>query len=130
MRYILPNSRKTVNIPDSEIERNKTLLGLSTEEAIQMWIEDNGYVDNEEVNRLTEKAREVKLYVSTEKKGVSRKREKKVNVDKQTLIDVIRTAIADTVNITEVKSETEISFVFNEKSFTIKLIEHRPPKKK
>lgn len=128
MRYTLPN-RKTVNIPDSEIERNRSLLGLSTEEAIQMWIEDNGYVDNEEVNILTEKAKEVKLYVSTEKKAVSRKREKKINVDKQTLIDVIRTAIADTVNITEIKNETEISFMFNEKSFTVKLIEHRPPKK-
>ena len=58
MKYTLPNG-KNVNIPDKEIEKNMKLLEISKEDAIEMWLEDEGYLDNEEQNELDEKAKKV-----------------------------------------------------------------------
>ena len=60
MKYTLENG-KTVNIPDTEIEKNMKLLEISKEDAIEMWLEDEGYLDNEEQNELDEKAKKVKI---------------------------------------------------------------------
>ena len=56
MRYEI--NGKWVNIPDQEIEKSMKLLDLTKEEAIEMWLEDEGYLDNEEQNELTQKAKE------------------------------------------------------------------------
>ena len=61
MKHTLPNG-KTVNIPDAEIEKNMKALEISKEEAIDMWLFDNDYEDNEEVDEMTVKAKAVKRY--------------------------------------------------------------------
>ncbi len=45
MRYDF--NGKTINIPDAELEKSMKLLGLSKEEAIEMYLEDEGYLENE-----------------------------------------------------------------------------------
>ena len=45
MRYTLTDG-KTISIPDAEIEANMK-LGISKEEAVEMWLEDNEYEVNE-----------------------------------------------------------------------------------
>ena len=60
MKYTLPNG-KSVNIPDKEIEKNMKLLEISKDEAVEMWLEDEGYLDNEEQNELDEKAKKVRI---------------------------------------------------------------------
>ena len=60
MKYTLENG-KTVNIPDSEITNNMRLLELTREEAIQLWLEDNDYEENEEQAELDAKAKKVKI---------------------------------------------------------------------
>ena len=52
---------KSVHIPDAEIANSMTKLDLSKDEAIQMWLEDNDYCENEEVEILTAKAKENKI---------------------------------------------------------------------
>ena len=53
MRYTLPNG-KNVNIPDEEIKKSMKALDLTKEDAIQMWLEDNDYEVNEELEELEE----------------------------------------------------------------------------
>ena len=51
---------KNITIPDSEIEIAIKNLDISRNEAIQMYLEDNGYLENVEVEQLTKKAKENK----------------------------------------------------------------------
>ena len=53
---------KEINIPDAEIQSNIKALGISKEEAIEMWLFDNDYEDNAVVDEMTVKAKEVKRY--------------------------------------------------------------------
>lgn len=57
MNYKLANG-KNIRIPDDELKRNMGILGLSKEEAIQMYLEDEGYEINEEQEALNQKAKE------------------------------------------------------------------------
>ena len=56
MRYTL-DSGKTVNIPDKEIEMSMKNLELTKDEAIEMWLEDEGYLDNEEQRDIEKKVK-------------------------------------------------------------------------
>lgn len=48
---------KLINIPDDYIARNRKALGLSVQECIDMYLSDEGYVENEVVEDLTNKAK-------------------------------------------------------------------------
>ena len=63
MTYTL-SSGKTVRIPDKEIEKNMRILELSQEEAILLYLEDEGYIRNAEQEALCQKAKE-NIKVST-----------------------------------------------------------------
>ena len=52
---------KKIRIADSEIENLVKGLNISTEQAIQIWLEDEGYLENEEQNSLDKKAKESKI---------------------------------------------------------------------
>lgn len=60
MRYTLENG-KTINISDKEVENSMKLLEITKEEAIQLWLEDNDYLVNEELEELDAKAKKVKI---------------------------------------------------------------------
>ena len=53
MKYKI--NEKVITIPDAEIQANMKHLELSQEEAIQVWLEDNEYLENEEQNILCKK---------------------------------------------------------------------------
>lgn len=134
MKYTLPNG-KNVNIPDKEIEKNMKLLEISKEDAIEMWLEDEGYLDNEEQNELDEKAKKVKIdhgasaIDKTEKKE-KKPREIKVSDEKQALFSEIVEKLAETGRNYEIVKENKLICVkIGEKIFKIDLIETRQPKK-
>ena len=52
---------KNIRIPDAEIDKSMKLLDLSHDEAVQMWLEDEGYLENEVVKELTAKAKVNKI---------------------------------------------------------------------
>ena len=138
MKYTLPNG-KNVNIPDNEIENNMKALELTREEAIEMWLEDEGYLDNEEQNELDEKAKKVKIdhgasAVDKSEKKEKKPREIKVSDEKQALFAGILANLdrCDGVlreNITVLKENKLISVKIGEKVFKIDIIEQRQPKK-
>ena len=56
MTYTLSNG-KNICIPDSEIEKSMKLLELTRDEAIQLYLEDEGYLENAEQEALCQKAK-------------------------------------------------------------------------
>lgn len=134
MKYTLPNG-KNVNIPDKEIEKNMKLLEISKEEAVEMWLEDEGYLDNEEQNELDEKAKKVKIdhgasAVDKSEKKEKKPREIKVSDEKQALFSEIVEKLAENGRNYEILKENKLICVkIGEKTFKIDLIEQRQPKK-
>ena len=133
MKYTLPNG-KNVNIPDKEIEKNMKLLEISREEAIEMWLEDEGYLDNEEQNELDEKAKKVKIdhgasAVDKSEKKEKKPREIKVSDEKQALFGEIVEKLAENGRNYEIVKENKLICVkIGEKTFKIDLIETRQKK--
>ena len=52
---------KDINVNEKEVNKLVDVLGISQEEAIQTWLEDNDYEINEEVVELTKKAKDNKI---------------------------------------------------------------------
>ena len=134
MKYTLKN-RKSVNIPDKEIEKCMKALDLTKEEAIEMWLEDNDYEVNEEQAALDEKAKKVKINhgASAVDKTTKEKKERKVvaSDEKQALFSNIYQNLAEIYgNSVEIAKENKLLIVkTGGKTFKIDLIEQRPPKK-
>lgn len=133
MKYTLENG-KIVNIPDKEIENSMKSLELTKEEAIEMWLEDEGYLDNEEQNELDSKAKKVKIdhgasAIDKTQKKEKKPREIKVSDEKQTLFGEIVEKLAETGRNYEILKENKLICVkIGEKTFKIDLIETRQKK--
>lgn len=121
---------KQINIPDKDIDTFVTKYNLSQEEAIQLWLEDNDYLENETVNELMEKTKGQRHYEKSMKERKASTKERKVDEEKKRFLMDIKTLVESMGgNITEIKNEAEFSYIFGENNYTIKLIKHRPPKK-
>ena len=138
MRYNL--NGKNINIPDAEIQKSMKVLEISKEEAIQMWLEDEGYLDNEEQMELEKKAKENRITATIHDAGNKAKRKQskpktvKVSDEKQALFAEIHEKLCEYCDeidgICEILKENKlISVKIGEKTFKIDLIEQRPPKK-
>ena len=128
---------KTVNIPDVEIEKSMKILDLTKDQAIEMWLEDEGYLDNEEQMELTQKAKENKITATihnardTNKSKASKPKTVKVSEEKQSLFaDILGNLQENYENVDILKENKLIQVKLNGKTFKIDLIEQRPPKNK
>lgn len=120
---------KILTIPDTDIEKYVKKLDISKEEAIEMWLDDNDYTENEVVEQLTEKAKSVRRYEKSDKARKPSTKERKVDAEKGYLLSILMEAIKNEDCIDSVKNEAEFSFRHGENSYTVKLVKHRPPKK-
>ena len=128
---------KNINIPDKEIEKAMKSLELTKEEAIEMWLEDEGYMDNEEQIALTQKVKESGIMptihgASAEKKEKKDKKPKtvKISEEKQELFKAILENLQENFEEVEVLNPNKlISIKINGKTFKLDLIEQRKPKK-
>lgn len=134
MKYTLENG-KTVNIPDTEIEKNMKLLEISKKDAIEMWLEDEGYLDNEEQNELDEKAKKVKINHGASAIDKTQKekkpRQKVASDEKQALFtEILNTLTGVYGENVKIEKENKLILVkIGEKCFKVDLIEQRTPKK-
>lgn len=129
-------SGKVVNVPTHELERNMRLLKISRDEALELWLFDNEYIDNDEEKALTAKAKENRITATIHQAKAEYKqktqRERVVKEDK--VKESIVQAIADllpSLNATEVNIEKKgklITFKVGEDTFKVDLIRQRPPK--
>ena len=132
MRYRMDNG-KAVVIPDKELEKLENSLKLSKQDAIDLWLADNGYEIDEEQQELDEKASKVHINkdIDTKKSTKERKKvEKKVSDEKKELFSEILSDLEDVYkgNVTVLNENKLISVKIGDKTFKIDVIECRPAK--
>ena len=134
MKYTLPNG-KNINIPDSEIKSHMANLQLTEEEAIQLYLEDEGYLDNDELEELDNKAKKVKIQHGASAVDKNEKKEKKPRTvktsdEKQGLFNNIYNFLVETYggSVEIVKENKLLTLKIGEKTFKVVLIEQRPKK--
>ena len=89
--FVLNTKKKDplADIPDSEIDKLVQSLEISQQEAIDLWLCDNGYDDDEEQQELDEKASKVHIIKDVAPKKSSKPRkpiEKKVSDEKKSYL--------------------------------------------
>jgi len=124
---------KNIRIPDKEIDKNAAILGITREEAIQMYLEDEGYLTNEYVEELTAKAKAAKIShdAKSEKprKNAGKPRERKPDEEKEYLIKLLEDALNNEgIAATAINKSKLIQFELNGNHYKVDLIRQRPPK--
>lgn len=102
-------------------------------ERIMKECEKNGEpVTKEEAAEMAEmeiKANSVRRYEKSDKKRQPSKRERKVDETKKRLLDNVRVLLEGlNASILSVKTETEITFSFQDEEYSFKLVKHRKKK--
>ena len=133
---IIKVKNKEVKVPDEEIKNLMDKLELTEQEAIQTWLEDEGYEVNEEVERLTAKAKangtaRINARANVENKKTTR--ERKANPVKEEIIQILANALKNSQNlpINAIKIENIgkiITFKVENREFKLDLIEKRQKK--
>lgn len=135
MNYKLGN--RNIKIPDTELESIQKGLSVSQAEAIQIYLEDNGYMDNAEQVALDKKAKENKVTATihqAKKSGERKKavRERKRDMDKEyvitTIAQIFRNDYKEMKNVQVINISKIIEFDFNGNHYKIDLIKTRNKK--
>lgn len=108
-------------------------LELTRQDAIDLWLSDNGYEDNEEQEELNEKASKVKILKDISQKKSKKERKpvvKAVSDEKKALFNEISGFLKRVYGInTEIVTENKLITVkIGDKTFKIDVIEQRKPK--
>lgn len=129
---------KVVKAMTSYLENMCNILDIDMDEAVLTWLEDEGYLENEEQEELCVAAKENKSLAATRKGVKDRAKEKKKaiktikeNPTKEMVISEIAKcieAIEGTTNIVVENKSKLITFELNNESFKIDLIQRRKPK--
>lgn len=134
MKYTL-SSGKVVNIPDTELQKIVSGLGVTLAEAAQIWVEDAELEINEEQEKLDNSAKSVKIErdVVVKRKKSEKPRTVKVSDTKQALFVYMKTALEGYClnhggNCAVLKENKLISVEIDGKVLKIDLIEQRAPK--
>ena len=146
MKYTFVNksgNQQTVNIDDEWIRKQCSLLHISKREAIDMWLSDEGYIENEVVAALTEQAKKNGVKTGAAAGKPRKKPVRKPDYAKSALINYVRDMIAkasfDTLetedgetltphNIEITNIERVISFAIGEDKYELTLSKKRKPK--
>ena len=124
---------KVVNVPNKAIANLQAQLKISRSEAVELWLFDEGYTENAEVDELTAKAKENKV-----KKGAKAEVKQKTQRERVVKEDKVKEAIIQAVaellpslnaeNVVVEKKGKLITFEVGADKFKFDLIRQRPPK--
>lgn len=141
--YELKNGRYLISMENgkkyfmevAKVDNLQKQLKISEFEAIEMWLEDNGYLVNEEQNALDIKAKgnKVKLAISTEKPKAKTQKERvaKSNPDKEYIVGVIAKFLEEIVGKDNVNIENKaklITFNYKGEDYKLDLVQKRKSK--
>ena len=117
------------------IEQLMQKLGCSREEAVAL-MRDDEEVDKmpmSEVNSdLSEEQKKAvkKATITGSKKRTAVNRERKIDLEKLALIQIIENALRTVADfVQDRKNETDLHFAYKGNEYSVKLTKHRPPKK-
>lgn len=116
---------------EQEIQKHMKVLGISREEAEQLWEDDQNDFIGEEGEEMTRKAKEIKRYEKGDKPREKKKREIKLDKDKVKIINFLERMMidSDALNVFVKNPQKEITFQYNGCEYSLNLVKHRPPKK-
>jgi hypothetical protein len=124
---------KVVKAMTSYLENMVKMLDIDMDEAVLTWLEDEGYLENEEVEALTKKAKDNKAVVHEAKADKPRKqvkRERKPDEEKENLIEILANCLTNAGFETKITNKSKIiEFNVGENHYKLDLIRQRPPKK-
>lgn len=130
---------KTVSIPDDYIRTNKKNLGLTTKEAIELWLFDNDYIENAEADALTQAALASKGTNRVGGKSSRKAPVRKPDYTKRTLISEIKNSLEglaldagsgsiEVSNISIPNVERIVRFELGDDTYELTLSKKRKPK--
>lgn len=121
---------KTKTISEDWISKNMEILDITREQAIQMWLEDEGYEVNEVVEELTKKAKALpRKNASSGKERKKATRERKPDKEKERIVKIIAEALENAgFQPKIVNSAKIIEFSVDSTSYKVDLIKKRPKK--
>lgn len=129
------NEKKEVRIPDSDIERLMNAMKMSQEEAVQVWLEDEGYLHNEEQEALCRKAKKNKStkYIKADRAPIVLKNKKtpvvKENPTKEMVISELAKVLPAFATDIKIENKTKlITFRIGDEEYKIDLIQKRKKK--
>lgn len=127
---------KILNIPDKDLEKLTKGLGVSQEEAIEIWLEDEGYLDNEEQEELCQKAKDNRITATIHQaqanptKKTKKEVVRKENPIKEMVIQKTYEMLQEIAENVEILNKGKlIAFKIGENDYTFDLVEKRKPKK-
>lgn len=104
-------------------------LNISFEEAMQLVEDDAEDFIGDEGEKMTAKAKEVTASDKTQSDAAKKKRkpkERKVDEEKGFILRTLSETVEDIgAEFLSLKTETELSFIYNDNSYTLKLTKHR-----
>lgn len=126
---------KNLNIPNDFLKNAQEKLGLTTAEAIQMYLEDEGYEINAEQEELVKKAKEngvqKQMTRVTSNRKSQTKRERKPDPTKEEIIKNLAEHLENFVENVQIENVGKIiSFNIGDEHFTLNLVRNRQKKNK
>jgi hypothetical protein len=142
--YILENgvykitleNEKIVKVGKNWVDKTIKLLDTDLEDVLLMWLEDNDYLINEELEELNQKAKENKVkLIATDKakKKTQKERVIKENPTKEIIIKEVYTMLSVLNGVSDITIENKtkiITFSLNGENFKLDLVQKRKPKEK
>lgn len=126
---------RAIKIPMPDIVNYMQKLKLTQDEAIELWLTDNDYMDNEEADKLTQQAKDNKITATIHgAEGSERKKREVTKKENPTKEGIIR-ALAATlegigaVNIKITNISKLVEFEMDGNNFKLDLVQKRQPKK-
>lgn len=122
---------KNVKVAKKWVDTACQKLDIDVDSALEMWLEDNDYLENQEQNELDKKAKENKIKLGATEKTERKKviRERKPNIIKENIIKNLESCVKSFA--TDVKVENVgkiITFSYENKQFKLDLTEKRVKK--
>lgn len=113
---------------EDTIKKYMNSLKISRAEAEQLFEDDAEDFIGAEGEEMTAKAK-ANGVIERQVKKKRPPRERKVDTEKGYILNCVKGLVEEIGgNDTSVKTETELSFVYNGNNYTLKLTKHRPPK--
>lgn len=126
-------NEKSVKIPDETIKKYIDKLSLTKDEAIALYLEEEGYQVNAEYEELDKKAKQVKILKGAKAETPSKPRKPrtvKISDEKQELFAFVQNALIEEYsadNVKVIKENKLFTITIGDKVFKIDLIEQRKP---
>jgi hypothetical protein len=125
---------------EKAIQNYMKSLGISREDAEQLWEDDQADYIGEQGEEMTLKAKEIRRYEQSTEKKERKPREKKIDQEKVAILEYLVNRMEsrhcvleedewDFDKIIVANPQKEITFRVGENEYSLTLTKHRPPKK-